>query len=161
MNGSAIAKPVGETSAWHAITVDEVLKRLTTSTEQGLNASAASTRLQKYGLNRLPEGKTRGPFKRFLSQFNHILVYVRLPGQKRVRNEDGIGNGLLVAFAPGDMPLLLEPGSAKKVPKGSIYQGWGQGISETDSYSNVTVVVSSSHGTVVVTVKWRHRTCTQ
>jgi peroxiredoxin/mono/diheme cytochrome c family protein len=50
---------------------------------------------------------------------HHIIVYVRMPGQRRERNEDGIGNGMLVAFAPGDMPLLLEPGSAKKVPKGA------------------------------------------
>ncbi len=35
-------------------------------------------RLAKYGPNRLPEGKTRGPFVRFLSQFNNILVYVLL-----------------------------------------------------------------------------------
>ena len=63
---------------WHALTVDEVLKRLTTSTENGLAVGEASTRLQKYGPNRLPEGKKRGPFMRFLSQFNNILVYVLL-----------------------------------------------------------------------------------
>ena len=63
---------------WHAIAVDEVLKRLTTSTEKGLDASEASTRLQKYGPNRLPEGKKRGPFMRFLAQLNNILVYVLL-----------------------------------------------------------------------------------
>ena len=36
------------------------------------------TRFQKYGPNRLPEGKKRGPFMRFLSQLNNILVYVLL-----------------------------------------------------------------------------------
>ena len=63
---------------WHALTVDEVLKRLTTSTEDGLAVGEASTRLQKYGPNRLPEGKKRGPLMRFISQFNNILVYVLL-----------------------------------------------------------------------------------
>jgi calcium-translocating P-type ATPase len=63
---------------WHALTVDEVLKRLTTSTENGLAVGEASSRLQKYGPNRLPEGKKRGPLMRFISQFNNILVYVLL-----------------------------------------------------------------------------------
>ena len=63
---------------WHALTVDEVLKRLTTSTEDGLAVGEASSRLQKYGPNRLPEGKKRGPLMRFISQFNNILVYVLL-----------------------------------------------------------------------------------
>ena len=34
--------------------------------------------------------------------------------------QDGIGNGLLVAFAPGDLPLRLSPGYAKKLPKGAL-----------------------------------------
>ena len=63
---------------WHALTVDEVLKRLTTGTENGLAVGEASTRLQKYGPNRLPAGKKRGPLMRFISQFNNILVYVLL-----------------------------------------------------------------------------------
>src|SRR5215472_12234139 len=64
--------------AWHAMAVDEVVRRLTTDIEKGLDAGEASRRLQKYGPNRLPEGKKRGPFMRFLSQFNNILVYVLL-----------------------------------------------------------------------------------
>ena len=55
-----------------------MLKRLATSTGKGLDAGEASARLQKYGPNRLPEGKKRGPFMRFLSQLNNILVYVLL-----------------------------------------------------------------------------------
>jgi magnesium-transporting ATPase (P-type) len=65
-------------AAWHAISADEVVKRLATNREKGLDAAEASTRLQKYGPNRLPEGKKRGPFMRFLAQFNNILVYVLL-----------------------------------------------------------------------------------
>jgi peroxiredoxin len=51
---------------------------------------------------------------------HHIIVYVFDPAKGRVRDEDGIGNGFLVGFAPGDMPLVLEPGQAKKVPKGAL-----------------------------------------
>jgi magnesium-transporting ATPase (P-type) len=65
-------------AAWHALSADEVVKRLATDRENGLDAAEAATRLRKYGPNRLPEGKKRGPFIRFLAQFNNILVYVLL-----------------------------------------------------------------------------------
>src|SRR5499425_3261638 len=64
--------------AWHAIAVDEVVKRLATSVMKGLEAGDASARLQKHGPNRLPEGKRRGVVMRLLAQFNNILVYVLL-----------------------------------------------------------------------------------
>lgn len=50
---------------------------------------------------------------------HHILVYVRNPGEAQ-RREDGIGNGLLTAFAPGDLPSIFPEGTAKKVKKGAI-----------------------------------------
>src|SRR5215475_3344567 len=74
----ANANPTADAIAWHAMAVDEVVRRLTTDIEKGLDAGEASTRLQRYGPNRLPEGKKRGPFMRFLSQLNNILVYVLL-----------------------------------------------------------------------------------
>jgi magnesium-transporting ATPase (P-type) len=64
--------------AWHAIPQHEVVERLATSSEKGLEPAEAAARLRKYGPNRLPEGKKRGPLARFLSQFNNILVYVLL-----------------------------------------------------------------------------------
>ena len=67
-----------DAAAWHAISDGDVIKRLTTDSEKGLDSAEASARLQKYGPNRLPEGKKRGPFMRFLAQFNNILVYVLL-----------------------------------------------------------------------------------
>ncbi len=78
MNGAVNSESTAGAAAWHALAVDEVLRRLATSIGKGLDASEASTRLQKYGPNRLPEGKKRGPFRRFLSQLNNILVYVLL-----------------------------------------------------------------------------------
>jgi calcium-translocating P-type ATPase len=67
-----------EATAWHAIAVDDVVRRLDTDTENGLDAAAISQRLRKYGPNRLPEANRQGPFLRFLLQFNNVLVYVLL-----------------------------------------------------------------------------------
>src|SRR5262249_20460950 len=78
MDAPADASTTSEIAAWHAMPSDEVAKQLATSWEKGLDADEASTRLQKYGPNRLPEGKKRGPFMRFVSQFNNILVFVLL-----------------------------------------------------------------------------------
>jgi magnesium-transporting ATPase (P-type) len=75
---AAVSPKTTDDTAWHAIAVDEVLRRLTTSAENGLDAGEAAARLQKYGPNRLPEGRKRGPLMRFVSQFNNILVYVLL-----------------------------------------------------------------------------------
>src|SRR3984893_12809525 len=78
MSSTVNATPAADTTAWPAMTVDAAVKRLATDTGKGLDAAEAANRLQKYGPNRLPEGKKRGPFMRFLSQFNNILVYVLL-----------------------------------------------------------------------------------
>lgn len=51
---------------------------------------------------------------------HHILVYIVKPGERYgARGIDGIGNNLLVAFAPGDLPAVFASGTAKKIPKGS------------------------------------------
>ncbi len=53
---------------------------------------------------------------------HHIIVYVYegrgkpFPGEG---GEDRVGNNLLAAYAPGDMPSVYAPGQAKKIPKGS------------------------------------------
>src|SRR5215831_3841777 len=80
MKMDAIAGTQGAASAtpWHALTVDEVRKRLDTSPAKGLDAGEAQVRLQRFGPNRLPAGKKSGPFRRFLSQLNNILIYVLL-----------------------------------------------------------------------------------
>ena len=78
MSTTANANATADGIGWHAMAADEVVKRLATKTGKGLDPAEAERRLQKYGPNRLPEGKKRGPFMRFLSQFNNILVYVLL-----------------------------------------------------------------------------------
>jgi hypothetical protein len=50
---------------------------------------------------------------------HHIIVYVVDLKKGRPRSPDGIGNGFLVAHAPGDLPAVFPPGYAKKIPRGS------------------------------------------
>ena len=50
---------MGNTTAWHALRTDEVVQQLATHVDTGLDAGEATSRLQKYGPNRLPEGKQR------------------------------------------------------------------------------------------------------
>ncbi len=62
---------------WHALSAAEALRALA-STEQGLGPAEVEARRARYGPNRLPAPKTRGPFIRFVSQFNNVLIYVLL-----------------------------------------------------------------------------------
>src|SRR5215472_15571491 len=78
MGAGANPTMTGGGTAWHAMSVDEVVKQLAADRERGLDAAEAAKRLQAHGPNRLPEGKKRGPFVRLLSQFNNVLVYVLL-----------------------------------------------------------------------------------
>src|SRR5215510_4272167 len=78
MSTTGKTNTVSEVAAWHAMSPAEVVTRLVANSEKGLDLAEASVRLQKYGPNRLPEGRKRGPFTRFLVQFKNILVYVLL-----------------------------------------------------------------------------------
>ena len=78
MDQEASASTADDAVAWHAISVDEVAKRVATDVTKGLYSADAADRLHRYGPNRLPEGKRRGPVLRFLAQFNNVLVYVLL-----------------------------------------------------------------------------------
>src|SRR5215468_1209194 len=78
MNAATISTTGNEATAWHALAVDDVVRRLNTSTENGLDAATISQRRTKYGPNRLPEAAKRGLIVRFLMHFNNVLVYVLL-----------------------------------------------------------------------------------
>src|ERR1700722_1873669 len=78
MNSQVTTGSQSDFTPWHAVAADEVIRRLDTNVQSGLTAANVQQRLEKYGQNRLPEGRKQGPFKRFLLQFNNILVYVLL-----------------------------------------------------------------------------------
>ena len=77
MTGAITTRP-GDAAAWHAVAAEEAIARLEIDPARGLEPADAARRLGEYGPNRLPEGKKRGPLRRFLSQLNNILVYVLL-----------------------------------------------------------------------------------
>lgn len=49
---------------------------------------------------------------------HHIIVYV-IEGKRGGAAGDGIGKGMLVAYAPGDIGSAYPPESAKRIPKGA------------------------------------------
>ncbi len=78
MNSQVTTGSQSAFTPWHAVAADEVIRRLDTNIQSGLSAANVQQQLEKYGHNRLPEGRKQGPFKRFLLQFNNILVYILL-----------------------------------------------------------------------------------
>lgn len=62
---------------WYQPDVKEVLKALQTS-EEGLSKAEAQKRLEKYGPNKLPEGKEISRLKILLHQFTSPLIYILL-----------------------------------------------------------------------------------
>jgi calcium-translocating P-type ATPase len=69
--GTADPEPV------HSLSAQAALDRLEARPD-GLSHTEAEARLARHGPNRLPEVRGRGPLRRFLSQFNNVLVYVLL-----------------------------------------------------------------------------------
>jgi magnesium-transporting ATPase (P-type) len=62
---------------WHALAADEALAAQE-SGPSGLTEAEARERLARFGPNRLPPPKRRGPFLRFFAQFHDVLIYVLL-----------------------------------------------------------------------------------
>jgi calcium-translocating P-type ATPase len=59
----------------HSRSASDCLAALEAS-QDGLTTLEAGQRLAKYGPNRLPEARERGPALRFLMQFHNVLIYV-------------------------------------------------------------------------------------
>src|SRR6516162_9254785 len=55
VNAATISTTGNEATAWHALAADDVVRRLNTNTQTGLDAAEIPQRLAKYGPNRLPE----------------------------------------------------------------------------------------------------------
>jgi magnesium-transporting ATPase (P-type) len=61
--------------SWQTEGTKTVFETLAT-TPDGLSKEEVADRLVKYGPNRLPEPRTRGPLVRFFYQFHNVLIYV-------------------------------------------------------------------------------------
>ncbi|GJL82974.1 MAG: carbonate dehydratase [marine bacterium B5-7] len=66
-----------EVNIWHEMTTEDVINACHAD-NNGLTSDEASTRLETYGQNRLPEPAKRSPLIRFLRHFHNILIYVLL-----------------------------------------------------------------------------------
>ncbi|MGB3221829.1 MAG: cation-transporting P-type ATPase [Desulforhopalus sp.] len=64
-------------AGWHELSVEEVLRELSCS-RQGLTANEVQERFERYGPNLLPAPPRNSPLKRFLVQFQNVLIYVLL-----------------------------------------------------------------------------------
>ena len=71
------SQPDLESTAWHSLDADQVMKRLATR-RPGLTTEEVRERLAQYGPNRLRPAKKTGPVKRFLLQFHNVLIYILL-----------------------------------------------------------------------------------
>jgi calcium-translocating P-type ATPase len=78
MNTATGAASDPSATAWHALSVEDTLHRLSSNASSGLDAAECTRRLQEHGPNLLPRAAARGPLGRFLLQFHNILVYVLL-----------------------------------------------------------------------------------
>ncbi len=63
---------------WHALTPEDTLSELKTTSDHGLNSDEIERRRTQYGPNHLPQAKSRGPLLRFIVQFHNLLIYVLL-----------------------------------------------------------------------------------
>jgi len=113
---STTANAVSGGAAWHALSQSEVVERLITDSEKGLSLSEASDRLQKYGPNRLPEGKKRSTVARFFSHFNNVLFYVLLAaGFTKLMMSVWIDAGIIFAVVLLNALLgFIQEGKAEK-----------------------------------------------
>lgn len=76
LSRSTAATPTVE-RAWHACPIDEVMAKRAGALG-GLAQDEVAVRLSQFGPNRLPAAKPRRPLRRFLAQFNSLLIQVLL-----------------------------------------------------------------------------------
>ncbi len=74
----ALAAGRTEAAVHHHLPVSEVVLLLGTDESQGLDPAQAAERLERFGPNELPPVAGPSALRRFVSQFNHPLIYVLL-----------------------------------------------------------------------------------
>src|SRR6516165_4346903 len=88
-------------ATWHAISADEVVTRLATSGQKGLDAAEASARLRKHGPNRLPEGKAEKALDSIRNMLSAEARTVR-GGETRMIPAEQLVPGDVVVLESGD-----------------------------------------------------------
>ncbi|MCD6356051.1 MAG: cation-translocating P-type ATPase [Anaerolineaceae bacterium] len=63
---------------WHALSCEDVLKKLDSRLDKGLSIEAAAKRLEEYGPNRLAEGKKTSFWEMVYEQLNNFVVIMLL-----------------------------------------------------------------------------------
>jgi calcium-translocating P-type ATPase len=63
---------------WFDINVDHTASELDTDINQGLDDAQVNNRQHNWGMNKLPEAKRDPKWKKFIKQFNDVLIYVLL-----------------------------------------------------------------------------------
>jgi magnesium-transporting ATPase (P-type) len=118
---------------WHAAAVEDVLEALKTTID-GLTQDEASSRLETYGPNRLPERERRSALVRFLQHFHNILIYVLL-GSAAITAAMGhlIDTGVILAVVLANAIIgFIQEGKAEDAmaairrmlaPKASVVRG--------------------------------------
>ncbi len=61
---------------WFTLSKEEVIERLSTSSNNGLSSAEVKTRFEKYGPNELTAAEKRPRWKVFLDQFKDVLIYI-------------------------------------------------------------------------------------
>ena len=64
------------TKSWWEFNTNELCTELKTNIQNGLTSEEAKNRLEKYGLNQLPEQKAEPAYKIFLRQFSSFIIWV-------------------------------------------------------------------------------------
>ena len=63
---------------WHVRAADDVCRALSVSAADGLSSGEVALRRERFGPNRLEEGRRRGPLRMLLDQFSDFMVLVLL-----------------------------------------------------------------------------------
>lgn len=103
----------------HARSAEDCLSLLN-SRPEGLTSAEVATRLAEHGPNRLPETRLRGPLRRFLAQFNNVLIYVLLAAAAVTGAlEHWIDTGVILAVVLANAVIgFLQEGKAETAMAG-------------------------------------------
>lgn len=100
-----------EQNHWHSVDEQTTVQTLETEATQGLSAQEAQARLTRFGSNELPAKPPTPLWRRFLRQFNNLLIYVLLSAAVLagfLQEWIDMGVILAVVFANGFIGFIQE-----------------------------------------------------